>query len=166
MMVRKALEGASGAGAETKIIHLADLSIGECNGCHSCWKGRPCCRKDDMQAIYDDIEAADAFVFGTPVYWFGPTALMKAMLDRFVFFNCPENRPKVRGKRSVLLVPFEDSDPRSAAPLVDMFRMSMEYLEMSLVQVVLAPGLEGKGEAGGDPALMASALDAGKALVR
>jgi multimeric flavodoxin WrbA len=165
-MVRKALEGAKEEGAETHLIHLADLVIEECDGCHACWKGRPCSKKDDMQAIYAEIESADAIVFGTPVYWFGPTALIKAMMDRFVYFNCEENRPKVRGKRAVLLVPFEDRDNGSAAPLVDMFRMSMEYLEISLDQVVLVPGLEKKGAVADRPELMTSIMEAGRSLAR
>jgi multimeric flavodoxin WrbA len=58
-----------------------------------------------MLAIYPKIIEADVIIFGTPVYWYGPTALMKAFIDRFVYFNCPENRAK-SGKAAN--IPFED----------------------------------------------------------
>jgi hypothetical protein len=33
---------------------------------------------------------------------------MKCFIDRFVFFNCPVNRGKIRGKSAALAVPFEE----------------------------------------------------------
>jgi multimeric flavodoxin WrbA len=128
------------------MVRLADLKIRECDGCHSCWKGRPCVKDDDMNGIYDKIAASDVIVFGTPVYWFGPTGLMKLFLDRFVYFNCPENQAMVQGKKAILAVPFEDTDLETARPLVDMFRKSMDYLKMDLVDVLLVPGVTRKGE--------------------
>jgi len=164
-MVLKALEGAKAEGALTDILFLADMKIRECDGCHACWKGHSCSKNDDMLDIYQKIAAADAIVFGTPVYWFGPTALMKCLLDRFVYFNCPTNRIKVKGKKALLLVPFEDTDLGTAGPLVDMFQKSINYLEMELDRVILAPGLEKKGEVINDMVLMSSLHSAGRSLV-
>lgn len=53
-----------------------------------------------MNGFYQKIIDSDILVFGTPVYWYAPTAIMKAFIDRFVYFNCPENREKIRGKNS------------------------------------------------------------------
>lgn len=164
LMVLKALDGAIAEGAQTDLLLLGDMRIKECDGCHACWNDRPCSKNDDMVGIYQKIAEADAIVFGTPVYWFGPTALMKSLLDRFVYFNCEVNRPKVRGKKAILLVPFEDTDLDTARPLVDMFQKSIDYLEMDLVQVILAPGLEKKGEVINDQAMMSSLLSAGRSL--
>ena len=55
-----------------------------------------------MAEVLPRLAESDALIFGTPVYWYGPTALMKAFLDRFVYFNCPQNRPQMRGKGAVL----------------------------------------------------------------
>lgn len=148
LLVSRVLAGAREAGAATETVMLADLTIKECIGCHACWQGKECSRKDDMNGLYDVIAAADAFVFGTPVYWYGVTALMKGFIDRFVYFNCPANRPGVKGKQAVLVVPFEETDPDAAALLVDMFTRSMAYLEINLDPgaIILAPGVTRKGE--------------------
>ena len=146
ILVSRILEGAKDAGVETESVFLKRLKIKECNGCHTCWKGKRCSKKDDMNDLYPKIEESDAIVFGTPVYWYGPTALMKGFLDRFVYFNCPENREKIRGKSAVLAVPFEEEDTEAAAPLVTMFEKSLDYLEMTLAGKILAPGVGEKGD--------------------
>ncbi len=147
VMVSHILEGARDRGAHTESIRLADLSILECDGCHACWKaGCACSKKDDMAALYPKIAQSDAIVFGTPVYWYGPTAIMKCFIDRFVYFNCPAHREQVRNKAAVIAIPFEDRTYATADLLVGFFERSLEYLEMPLIDRILAPGVTRRGE--------------------
>lgn len=146
ILVQRILDGARERGADVELIFLKELEIHECDGCHACWEGRPCSKRDDMNPLYDKMASSDAIIFGTPVYWYGPTALMKAFLDRFVYFNSPENRPKIRGKLAVLAVPYEEKGKETAAPLVAMFKKSLQYLEMNLAAKILAPGVGQKGD--------------------
>jgi hypothetical protein len=80
------------------------------------------------------------------VYWYGPTALIKAFLDRFVFFNCPENRRKIKDKGAILAAPFEEERPETAEWLLGMFRKSLAYLEMKILGEILAPGVTRPGD--------------------
>ncbi|MFX0139442.1 MAG: flavodoxin family protein [Candidatus Hodarchaeota archaeon] len=146
VLVSKILEGAKGKGAETDLILLKDLNIKECDGCHTCWKGKECSKMDDMNDIYLRIIKNDIILFGTPVYWYGPTALIKAFLDRFVYFNCPENRAKLKGKSAVIAVPFEEDNIETADLLVRMFEKSFQYLEIPLIEKIIVPGVTKKGE--------------------
>jgi len=146
ILVSRILEGAEAAGANTEILFLGDLNIRECDGCYNCWKGRHCSKKDDMNALYPKIIGSDIIVFGTPVYWYGPTALMKCFIDRFVYFNCPENRAKIRGKSAVLAIPFEEDDIKTADLLVNFFVKSLRYLEMKLIAKILSPGVSARGD--------------------
>jgi multimeric flavodoxin WrbA len=145
ILVSRVLEGAAAEGADTKTLFLRRMKIRECDGCHTCWKGKPCSKRDDMNDAYSLISDSDIMVFGTPVYWYGPTALMKAFIDRFVYFNCPENRAKVRGKRAVIAIPYEEEGPEAAELVVAFFEKSLAYLEMDLVGQILAPGTGPKG---------------------
>jgi multimeric flavodoxin WrbA len=164
ILVEKVLEGARDAGATTDIVQLGDMTIRECDGCHVCWQGEDCPKDDDMNGVYARIADADALVFGTPVYWFGPTALMKAFIDRFVYFNCPEHRAKIKGKRAALVVPFEDEPLATAAPLVKMFDMSLAYVEMQLAEPLLVPGVGNKGEVLDHPEHLDAAYALGRRL--
>jgi multimeric flavodoxin WrbA len=164
LLVQRILDGAREGGAEVELVLLKDLVIHECDGCHACWEGKPCSKPDDMPAIYEKIAASDGIIFGTPVYWYGPTALMKAFLDRFVYFNSPENRPQIRGKLAVLAVPYEEESAETAGPLVAMFEKSFAYLEMDLVAKVLVPGVGEKKDILKKEAVLQEAFELGAGL--
>ncbi|MGA1845442.1 MAG: flavodoxin family protein [bacterium] len=165
ILVSTILEGAAAHGAATEVLFLDDLEIKECDGCHACWRGKGCSKQDDMNTLYPRIIEADALVFGTPVYWYGPTALMKGFVDRFVYFNCPENHAGIRGKRAAIAVPYEEEGAEMAGPVVVFFEKSLAYLEMDLVGKVLVPGVGGKGDVLKKPASLAQARVLGERLV-
>lgn len=165
VLVSKILEGAQARGATGDLLFLEEMAIHECDGCHVCWSGRPCSKQDDMNAAYSMVADADAIVFGTPVYWYCPTALMKGFVDRFVYFNCPENRPKVAGKPAALAVPFEEEDPECASLTVAFFERCLRYLEMDLIGTVLVPGVTRKGEVAYRTDALQEAHHLGEALI-
>ena len=146
ILVSRILEGAKDEGARAEILFLNDLTIKECDGCHICWEGKQCSKNDDMIKIYPKIIESDIIIFGTPVYWYGPTALMKGFIDRFIYFNCPENRIKIKGKSAVIAIPFEEENPQTVAPLITFFEKCFQYLEMNLINKIIAPGVGWKGE--------------------
>jgi multimeric flavodoxin WrbA len=89
-MLRKLLEGAVKAGAETELILLRDKDIKWCDGCLSCEAGGKqrkgvCTIQDDMQQIYPKLVEADGLAFGTPVYFEMLSGLLKNFMDR----TCP-----------------------------------------------------------------------------
>jgi multimeric flavodoxin WrbA len=166
ILVSSILEGARSEGATGAILFLDDLDIHECNGCHACWEGKECSQNDDMNSIYPQIIESDGIIFGTPVYWYGPTALMKGFIDRFVYFNSPENRARIRGKSAVLAVPFEENNPKAAALLIAFFEKSLRYLEMNLVGKIIVPAVSRKGEIVKRQGRLKEARNLGKRLAR
>jgi multimeric flavodoxin WrbA len=86
ILVREALLAAREAGAETEIVMIEDKVITPCDGCHTCFQTGHCKIKDDMQAIYKQMEKADAIIFGSPVYFQNVTAQAKAIIDRTFLF--------------------------------------------------------------------------------
>lgn len=166
ILVNKLLEGAKSEGAVIDSIFLSDYAIKECDGCHACWKGLECSKCDDMNNLYQKIIDSDVIIFGTPVYWYGPTALMKGFIDRFVYFNCPENRDKIRGKSAVVVIPFEEEDEKTSLATVEIFEKSIGYLEMNLTDVLLAPGVGEKGAILEKKILLERAFNTGKILAR
>ena len=166
ILVSKIVEGAKKEGGVGEILFLNDLDIQECDGCNVCWKGKPCRKKDDMNQIYPKIIESDVIVFGTPVYWYGPTALMKGFIDRLVYFNCPENRKRIRGKGAVIAVPYEEESPKTVAPLMAMFKKSFQYLEVNMVGKVIVPGVSRKGEILAKSDRLKEAYDLGRKLAK
>lgn len=141
-LAARVLEGAAGAGVETEAIALRKLQIRPCIGCQRCWsEGRPCVFQDDMAQVYDAIAASDVLLFATPVYWYAPTAIMKAMIDRLVPLNRPQGRKLIEGKAGVLAVAYEEEGPAAAEPLLQMMKMSFDYLGMRMVDSVVVDGV-------------------------
>ncbi len=89
-MLRKLLEMAAKAGAETELILLREEDIKGCDGCLTCEVGGKerkgvCSIQDDMQHIYPKLLEADGLAFGTPVYFEMISGLLKNFMDR----TCP-----------------------------------------------------------------------------
>ena len=164
ILVSKIAEGAKSKDAEVDALFLDDFTIKECNGCHACWKTEECVKNDDMLTIYPRIIQSDIIIFGTPVYWYGPTALMKGFIDRFVYFNCPKNREKIKGKSAVIAVPFEEENQETVRPVVEFFQKCLDYLQMNLIGQVIAPGVTTRGEVRNKEDILQQAYDIGKTL--
>jgi len=146
VLISKILESAKEVGAKGELLFLDELNIGECMGCFSCWKGNECSRKDDMNNLYPKIFESDVIVWGTPVYWYGPTALIKAFLDRLFYVTSPNNLPKIQGKSAVLVIPFQENNIEIATPIVKMFEKSFKYIKMDIVEKLIVPGVFKKGD--------------------
>ncbi|MFX1499489.1 MAG: flavodoxin family protein [Promethearchaeota archaeon] len=164
VLVSKILDGAKEMNAKVDMIFLNKLNIKECDGCHVCWEGNQCNKNDDMIDIYQKIIESDIIIFGTPVYWYGPTGLMKLFLDRFVFFNSPENREKIKGKKAILVVPFEEENFNTVALLISLFEKSFQYLEITLIEKLIIPGVTKRGEVSEKKEIMDKAFQLGKYL--
>ncbi len=69
---------------EVEIIDVARLKIGGCTACNACKSnGGHCVACDDTKCFIEKVYAADAVIFGTPVYWWGISSQLKAALDKF-----------------------------------------------------------------------------------
>lgn len=69
-------------GARTHQVHVARQNISPCLECGTCEKEGFCPIDDDMQRIYPLLWQAAIIVMATPVFFYGPTAQMKALIDR------------------------------------------------------------------------------------
>ncbi len=87
-----------------------------------------------MQEIYPRLEASALIIFGTPIYWYGPTAKMKLFIDRLRPFIASG---KLKGKKGLVVVPSEEGSG-CCGPLLEMFRMSFDYLGMEMAGNILA----------------------------
>jgi len=69
---------------EVELIDVARLKVAGCTACCACKKnGGNCVICDDGVALVNKVYAADAVIFGTPVYWWGMSAQLKSVIDRF-----------------------------------------------------------------------------------
>jgi multimeric flavodoxin WrbA len=82
ILLDKALEGATDAGAEIEKVLVSRLKISPCLEIYACFKDGNCTIRDDMQALYDKLVEADHIVFASPIFFYGVTGQAKALIDR------------------------------------------------------------------------------------
>jgi arsenate reductase len=78
------LDEAERLGAHTHDVNVARLQISPCEECGTCEKEGFYPIDDDMQQIYSLLRQADIIVMASPVFFYGPTAQMKALIDRYL----------------------------------------------------------------------------------
>ena len=166
ILVSKILEGAKGEGALCEELFLKDLKIEECDGCDACWRAGECQQPDDMRGLYPKINAADCFIFGTPIYWYGPTSLMKSFLDRFYYYCGGAHQGRLRGKSAALVLVFEEEDPGAANATLEMFQRSFDYLGIHLRHRLIVPGVGPKGAIWKKTQTIEEAFALGQSLAR
>jgi len=89
-LLEYACEGAESVGAQTRLIHLADLTFSGCTSCFACkrlggeWYGR-CAVDDDLTPLLAEVEEADAVILGSPIYFGTETGLMRNLMERLIF---------------------------------------------------------------------------------
>ena len=103
--------GAREAGHEVEVAHVAALDIAPCTGCVACGYEGPCALSDDFDVLRSKLLAADMLVFATPLYYYGMTAQLKAVVDRFCSSNSSITRKRL--KSALLAVAWNSDDWRS-----------------------------------------------------
>ncbi len=160
LLVSAILEGANQNQHATEKVYLYNVDITPCVDCRACKKGSfQCAIKDDMQTLYPKLAEADIIVFGTPLYWYGPSAKTKLLVDRLRPFVASMG---LRGKKAVVAVPSEEG-AEACDLTVDMFKRSFKYLEINLIGVLLPTASE-RAEIKTQPQVLNEAMTIGKNL--
>lgn len=130
-------QGAEEAGHTVKIIDAAHADIHPCTGCIHCGYEGPCVQKDEMDRIRPKILEADMLVFATPLYYYGMSAQLKVLIDRFCAFNSSVQR---RHMKSALLAAAWNSDDWTFEALESHYKTLVRYLNLTDMGMVLGAG--------------------------
>ncbi|MGI9952853.1 flavodoxin family protein [Moorellaceae bacterium AZ2] len=168
LLLDAALAGAGECGAETHKVVLAELRINPCRGCESCRSGK-CVQRDDMNILYSRLEAADAVILASPVYFYGLTAQAKAMIDRCqVFWNRSQAEPLKNdgaSRRGALIAVGATRGAKLFQGAVLTSKYFFKALGMTYWRELLVAGVEERGAVRRRPEVLAEARNLGKDLV-
>lgn len=94
-------------------IRLAERKIQPCQGCYSEKPKKctfPCIHEDDTNEILKAIIRADALAVSTPIYWGGPSSLLRILIEKMTALenNCDkivinEHKEPLEGKPFVIV---------------------------------------------------------------
>ena len=136
------IKGAEEAGHRVVRFDSAFKNVHSCIACGKCGMNGECVFKDDFEFVRNNIVDADAVVFATPMYYFGVSAQIKAVIDRFYAINSQIHRPK----KSVLILTYADTAAKSAEPIISHYETLLNYLGWSDAGKIIASGVWTEGD--------------------
>ena len=137
ILVEEFTRGAKSAGHSVQRFDIAEMNINPCLGCVACGYEGPCVQKDDNDKIRKSILNADMIVFATPLYYYGVSAQLKTVIDRFCAYNSSITRKHMK---SALLAVAWNSNNWTFEALVDHYETLVRYLDFEDCGVVLGSG--------------------------
>ena len=137
LLVDSFVRGAGESGHDCEIIDVCHMDIHPCTGCVRCGYEGPCVQKDDVEIIREKMLSADMVVFATPLYYYGMSAQLKTVVDRFCAFNSSLH---IRHLKSALLTVAWNADDWTFDALSAHYRTLVRYINFEDMGMVLGYG--------------------------
>lgn len=125
LLAERFIQGAQEAGHTVERFDAAFAEIHPCLGCDRCGGKQHCVQHDDIPALLDRLLDADMVVLATPLYYFGMSAQIKMVIDRFYAVN---GRIQEKRMDSAFLSVCWDSDAPSMGALKHHYETVAGYL--------------------------------------
>ena len=117
------------SGHQFESIYLTSKKVSPCLACAKC-KDKPdeigCVQKDDAIEILEKMAASDVVIFATPLYFWGVSAQLKAIIDRtyslYVSYHQPDHASLIEGRRLAMLATGAGPYENNAEPIFTAFR--------------------------------------------
>jgi multimeric flavodoxin WrbA len=165
-------QGAAEAGADIKFIDATKLKykVNGCIACNSCQKSDKyvCVIKDEASDILAEMPQYDVLVFSTPIYFAGPSAQIKLLLDRmYSLFKMKEDKIENSLEDTTWALVATAADGHDGGldttqamfqKITDFIKCDFKYLEQPFAPISL-------DEVGKDSELQQKAIQFGKDLV-
>lgn len=132
------IRGACEAGHSVFRFDAAFEKLSPCLACDRCRRNNgACAQKDAMEKLNPHLLAADVVVLVTPLYYFGMSAQLKTVIDRFYAIN---DRLMGSGKRAIFMATSYDAYDWTMKDIAAHYRTIVKYLQWSDAGILLATG--------------------------
>ena len=127
-----------------EVVSVHDNKVAPCIGCNACFKSEnnTCVQKDDMIGIYEKMKQADMLVIASPVYFYGLSAQLKAVIDR-----CHNPiRDTFNIKKIALLLVGAATLPELFDSIITQYKLCLNFFHLEDAGHVLVRGAKDKGD--------------------
>ena len=145
---------------QVEIVSVCDYKVNPCIGCNSCFsrEGHRCFQNDDMTAIYEKLSQADILIIASPVYFYGISSQLKAIIDRL---HTPL-RNSFNIKKLGLILVGAATLPELFDAIITQYRLVLNFFKLEDAGSVLVRGAKEKGEVSEED--LKKAFELGKSL--
>ena len=150
-LLAQAFAEGAGKNNDVEIISVADYKVAPCAGCNSCFfrDENKCFQNDRMSEIYGKLMNADVVVIASPVYFYGISAQLKAVIDRL---HTPM-RNKFKIKKLGLLLVGAAEIPNLFDAIKTQYQLVLDFFHLENIGMVLVSGVKDKGDIKGNASL-------------
>jgi multimeric flavodoxin WrbA len=140
-------EEARSKGARVKVVRAVSLTskVNGCMACRACQRNDKyeCVINDDIKDVLKKMKKADLVVFASPLYFYGPSAQLKLVIDRMFSLYKLDGTSPMNGKAmGLILSAYEDIGLKVVE---ESFKLIADYSEMSF-RSLLVPDARESGE--------------------
>ena len=136
---------------QVEVVSVHNYKVNPCMGCNACFtsEGNACVQKDDMSVIYSKLADADMLVIASPVYFYGLSAQLKAVIDR-----CHNPiRDTFHIRKAALILVGAASLPELFDSILTQYQLCLNFFHIEDAGHVLVHGAKEKGGVQGTKAL-------------
>ncbi len=171
LLLREALRAVNEADSDVRLFRLNDMHIIPCQNCGGCDETGICVLTDDMDQIYSAIRGADRIIVASPIFFFGLSAQVKAMVDRCQAFWCAKYLLKdplesgPYGRKGLLLLVGgmkKEIGVQCGSAVATAFFRTVSVPEHETLSFL---GVDAKGAILSHPTALKDAFEAGKRLI-
>jgi len=168
LLLEEALKGAQSRGAEVEKLIVDRMKITPCREYYGCLKDGNCVIRDDMDIIIPKLIEADGIIVASPMFFYGVTAQLKALIDRcqalWVRRNILKTLPDSKKKGAFIAV-----GATQGKQLFDGSILTIKYFFQAFgveyADELLVRGVDKRGEIKEHPELLKEAFALGERLV-
>lgn len=170
LLLDEALKGAKSQGAEVEKLMVDKLKISPCREFYGCLKDGQCTIKDDMQLVYVKLLEADHLIVASPMFFYGLTSQIKALIDRcqalwvrkYVLKQIP---PHTTERKGVFIGVGATKGERLFDGAILTVKYFFKAMDVSYHSELLIRGVDKRGEIKEHPTALAEAFEIGRRLV-
>ena len=171
LLLDETLRGARSQGAEVEKLIVSELEISPCREIYGCLRDGNCVIDDDMQQVYVKLLEADHIILASPMFFYGLTSQVKALIDRcqalwvrkYVLKQIPPHTTKRKGV-------FISVGATKGKRLFDGAILTLKYffdaIDVEYSGELLIRGVEKKGEIKKHPTALSEAFQIGRRLAQ
>ena len=135
-LAKKFIDGATSAGHEIFVFDAANEKTNPCRGCDQCGMDGACIFDDAIETkLMPQMLKADLLVLVTPLYYFGMSAQLKTVVDRFY-----SRTTRLSGKKSMIIATAWNSADWTMEALQTHYETLVRYMSWQDVGQVWATG--------------------------
>ena len=170
LLLDEALKGARSQGAYVEKILVDELEIAPCHEDYGCLVDGNCVIRDDMDSIYPKLLEADVVIIASPIFFYGLTSQVKALIDRCQAlwarkYVLKQNPPDTGRKGAFIAV-----GATKGKKLFDGSILTVKYFFQTIGveygEELLVPGVDKQGEIMDHPAALTDAFELGSRIAQ